>query len=350
LIEVQRSLGPQEALAEYAIGFDEVLAFVVRNDGVDVVRIDATPEELRSKVGVLRQAILRGKENPADDLWRASASSLYRELIQPLKPFLQGKSELIIAPHRFLYRVPFQALIDSAGRPTVEEYSILYVPSASFLVRSRAQQRGSLSKLVALAPEPELRFSKDEAEHIPQDLFSSRTMLVGSEATSDRLLAACREADVVHVASHAHMNNQFPFYSHIHCADRPLELFEVLQENIRPRLVFLSGCETGETVGAVEDEISSENSVSFPRAFISAGATNVIGSLWLADDETASLLARHFYGHLRSTAGSSTSSFPPPLALCLAEAQRQLIAASRVSGKKFHPFYWAPCYLVGDGR
>jgi CHAT domain-containing protein len=81
--------------------------------------------------------------------------------------------------------------------------------------------------------------------------------------------------------------------------------------------------------------------VSFPRAFISSGASAVIASLWLVEDETTASLMSKFYSNLARSKRIGES---------LVDAQRQFIAEAKSAGKPAHPFYWAPFFLVGDGR
>jgi CHAT domain-containing protein len=95
------------------------------------------------------------------------------------------------------------------------------------------------------------------------------------------------------------------------------------------------------SLGAVGGIPASHDLVSFPRAFLSAGAAAVIGSLWLIEDEATSRLMSAFYRNLSHNKAVSSA---------LIEAQRRFITDLRAPGKSAHPFYWGAFFLVGDGR
>ena len=56
----------------------------------------------------------------------------YKLLIAPVADLLEDR-EIIIVPHRFLYRVPFAALHDGSGKYFSEMYRIRIVPSLTTL-------------------------------------------------------------------------------------------------------------------------------------------------------------------------------------------------------------------------
>jgi CHAT domain-containing protein/tetratricopeptide (TPR) repeat protein len=344
---LQSVMGEDEVFVEYFIGFEEVLVFAARKGNMDLLKLSVKPEELRSVAGTLREAIVRGKDNGNDDIWKPTASLLYRMLLQPLldRTLIHPGSRLIISPHLFLSEVPFQALLDEQQRPSLMNFTISYVPSASMLAKIRNEKGDRTRAIIAFAPvESSLPFTRQEIQTIREKPIGSKKVFESSDATAERLLQSLESSSIVHVASHARINRRFPFYSHIQCADRRLELHEILRRPVSASLVFLSSCETGETVGAVSDELTSESVVSFPQALLIGGASNVVASLWLVGDKTTSSLVAHFYDNL-----AKGSPATPRFAESLTRAQRQLIEELRLSGKN-HPFYWAPFLLVGDGR
>jgi CHAT domain-containing protein len=69
--------------------------------------------------------------------YRALAASLYRELLGPAHELLRGKRTIVIVPDDFLWQLPFQALVDGAGRHVLEDYAVSYAPSLSVLYQMR---------------------------------------------------------------------------------------------------------------------------------------------------------------------------------------------------------------------
>ena len=92
-------------------------------------------------------------------------------------------------------------------------------------------------------------------------------------------------------------------------------------------LVVLSACETG-----LGKEVKGEGLMSLMRAFMYAGASSVVISLWNVNDESASDLMIRFYRNLKT--GMSKGE-------ALRQAQLETI------NDNGFPFFWAPFILVG---
>ncbi|SFV56076.1 FOG: TPR repeat [hydrothermal vent metagenome] len=92
--------------------------------------------------------------------------------------------------------------------------------------------------------------------------------------------------------------------------------------------MVLSACETG--VGKIEE---AEGVAGLGKAFINAGAKQVITSLWSVSDTSTALLMGKFYENIK--AGDSYSK-------ALRSAKKWMIKHN-----KSHPYYWAG--FVGSG-
>jgi CHAT domain-containing protein len=117
--------------------------------------------------------------------------------------------------------------------------------------------------------------------------------------------------------------------------DGRIEVHEVFGIPIVASLVFLSGCETGVGRAWSTDFAPGEDYATLSRAFLYAGARNVISTLWAVEDEGAAAFARQFYTRLPSET---------PVA-ALAGAQRAMIASVEFTA----PYHWAGYRLAGDG-
>lgn len=374
LSALQRVLRPGEVYVAYALGRthdifypliekDALHVVAVRSDTVASFSIDIPPETLENLIDLHGRTLFRGRDKPEDTVWRGSSHKLYTTLLAPLveRGLLQQGDALILSPHRVLHRVPFHALTTTpktqAPRFVIEDHVVSYVPSATFLVEARLRETMPFQSVLAVAPQGHsLPFSEVEINSIPEALFSDRKTMRNGEAQADRVLQELEHYDAIHLATHARMNQRFPLYSHIAFPDRRLELHEILRQDLQARLVVLSACETGRGVGLFGSDLSSEDLVSFPRAFLTAGAASVVASLWLVEDEATATLMEMFYHHI-STSCTESSAFQLiaqatpttcSLAEALARAQRQFL--SEASDARSHPFYWAGFYLIGDGR
>jgi CHAT domain-containing protein len=86
---------------------------------------------------------------------------------------------------------------------------------------------------------------------------------------------------------------------------------------------------------------ASEGTLGLQRAFLAAGAQNVLVSLWSVSDDATALLLNAFYRHWLDDLDS------PSKAEALRRAQEEVRGAS---GSRFHhPRYWAAFQLVGAG-
>jgi CHAT domain-containing protein len=116
--------------------------------------------------------------------------------------------------------------------------------------------------------------------------------------------------------------------------DGRLEVHEVFGLDLNAHLVVLSACQTGLGSGALADVPAGDDWVGLVRAFLYAGASNVLATIWPVEDRATAGLMETFYRYLES--GSSPS-----------EAMTLAKRASLSSAGTVHPFYWAGFILVG---
>jgi CHAT domain-containing protein len=139
-----------------------------------------------------------------------------------------------------------------------------------------------------------------------------------------------------------------PLLSHLELADGPLELYRIIGTQLRADLVVVSACETGYSVGMLGEITYGYDPVSFPQAFLAAGAGAVLSPLWIVEDEATAKLMGYFYGYLGDL-DSPEGGFPlGSYAKALAAAQRRFIQETEGVGSRNHPFYWAGFYLMGN--
>jgi CHAT domain-containing protein len=184
-----------------------------------------------------------------------------------------------------------------------------------------------------LVPLPE---SKKEVESIASILAKPSTILFGSDATEARFKSLpLAEYNVLHLALHGYVDEEYPDRSALIFAptrkpgneDGLLEIREIRSLHLNASLVTLSACDTG--VGPV-GEAGVANLVN---AFIEAGATSVVSTLWEVEDRSTEKLMTDFYQNLAEHKPKSTA---------LRQAQLDLMA------KGFGPSYWASFQLVGE--
>ena len=118
-------------------------------------------------------------------------------------------------------------------------------------------------------------------------------------------------------------------FSSLKLHDGWLLALDATQLNLHGALVTLSACESGRSQTLSGDEI-----VGLIRAFLGAGVSSLVVSLWLVQDETTAEFMHNWYAEMRK--GTS-------------RAESLKIAQLALKSKFAHPYYWAPFMIVGQG-
>jgi len=188
----------------------------------------------------------------------------------------------------------------------------------------------------------ELPATRREVAQIQDAYGDQATILLGAEATEEALASTAGTYDVIHLATYGVVNRTNPLFSYVELApgealDGRLEAHELSEVGLDADLVVLSACETGVASGSRADVPPGDDWVGLVRSLLSAGASEVIATLWRVEDETtADLMAEFYRGY---AAGAPTRD-------ALAVAQRQLLSDPETA----NPFYWAGFVLIGAGR
>ena len=339
--EVERDLPDNSALVEYVVGPQQIAIFVLRHDGLHATLVPSRAANLESKITLLRDLI----RHPESNDWELPARSLRRLLVDPIEKadWLHGANEIIIVPHGLLHYVPFAMLVRptrGGSRFLVEDYIVSYLPMAGALASFSAQ--ATAERLVALAPSvSKLQFTSDEVRAVAAAFGHHAIAIVGPQATETRFKNTAGNYDVIHFATHGFFNRANPLFSGVQLEpdaqnDGRLEVYEILGLHLRAHLVTLSACETALGSGYFTDIPAGDEFVGLTRAFLSAGASTVVASLWEVNDSSTAGLMRSFYLELPESSPS----------LSLAMAQRSMLHGDSAHR---HPFYWAAFISVGSG-
>ena len=338
--QVQRLLPDDTALIDYVVAPDIVAVFVLTANEMRAKALPLRAMDLRAKVELLRELLTR--KDSTD--WQKPAKSLRRALIEPLEQagWLEGMERLYLVPHAVLHYVPFAALSrrsKNGVRYLTEDYVLSYLPAATALAyrsKTKKPERG----LLALAPErARLKYAQEEARSIAE-IFAGRGLaLVGSGATESSFKRLAGQYEILHLATHGYFNKLNPLLSGMELEpdeheDGRLAVHEILGLRLKANLVTLSACETALGSGYFTEVPAGDDFVGLTRAFLFAGSTSLLASLWEVDDWSTLSLMRRFYRHLGH--GDKAEA--------LTEAQR---AAVRASGPYSHPYHWAAFVLVG---
>lgn len=347
---VRAALGDHEAVLHYTMTPDALIIFVARADRIQSLEVPVRPEDLASRIRLLRE--LWGSRDGMPKRGLPAAQGLHDLLIAPVAHagLMDGAERLIIVPHGVLEQLPFAALHDrSTERFLVEDHVIAYAPSAGaipVLREARGAARLDVAAVQSFAPFPiQLPGTRAEANMVLGAGAGGRVHM-GPRATEAQLRRALAGNGVVHVASHGTLNARNPMFSRIELArgsgasadDGRLEVHEVLGLRVNSPLVVLSGCETALVEEWTGNALRPAGIATLAQAFLQAGAGAVIATLWRIDDQGSAELVSRFY----RLAASGT------VADALAGAQREMIQ-DHDSGYA-SPYYWAGFVLSGDGH
>ncbi|HZW91029.1 MAG TPA: CHAT domain-containing protein [Myxococcaceae bacterium] len=358
LARIQGLLEPEEAMLSFQVWRPEPSLYspyregsswltLVTRDRAQAFRIpdaDVLEAQIRAWTGLLE------RRDGAD---RSPGGRLHEELLRPaLDALAPDVTRLIIIPDGPLHRLPFDALAPAGGGYVAERFQISVVPSASLWVRLRTTPRLPPGRILVLAdpsgPGAVLAVGRDsstmvgalahargEAEVAAASFPRGSELRVG-DAASEAVLKSARldGVSLLHLATHALSDVQNPERSAVLLApgsaaeDGRLEPEEIARLPLGGKTVVLAGCET--SAGRV---FRGEGVMSLARAFFSAGASSVVGTLDKARDDEAAEFFTSMYGAL----GRGTT---------IGEA---VVAAKREAIRRgAPPAAWAEVVLLGD--
>ncbi|CCQ65240.1 COG0457: FOG: TPR repeat [Crocosphaera watsonii WH 0402] len=253
----------------------------------------------------------------------------YQLLIAPIADLLpqDPNQKVIFIPHRELFEIPFAALQDKEGTYLIEKHTILTSPSIALLDltrQNRQQKQPSNESVIVGYPEMPTQFELlqpfIERDDIKNTLEEAQTIakkyntqaIIGKEATETLIKQKMPNAKLIHLASHGLLNtikyqeivnlpdklSKIPGAIALTPSDQDdglLTASEIIDMKLNADLVVLSACETG------RGDITGEGVNGLSRAFLRAGASNLVISLWKVPDDTTLDLMLEFYQQLETT-------------------------------------------------
>lgn len=345
---------------------DRVAGFVIRGDGqfrgVSVVMEGYDRESLRKDVKALQDKTLM-----VDTLRR-----LYEKLIEPLRSSLEGCTRLVVIPYSEFHLIPFHALCrDQDGCRTylLDENHISYAPSAKILrsVLNKPLSHDHSGSVAWANPHKDLPLARREAQTIAA-LFDWKIV---PEATRGDFDSGGLDAGIIHYSGHADGN---ALILHSSDGDNLYDTGDIFVSLNLPHasMVTLSACDTGKVRMGKTDEY-----ICLPSAFLHAGASTVICSLWSVSDTSTTLLMTKMYRLIQEGLGKAEALRQAQLWLKnpnnrrehLEELEKVLpwlrpaagkampdtarFGRAQLSTEKFlpqdlsHPYYWASFICTG---
>ncbi len=334
------------------------------------------------QIKYLRRKMQDGE--PATDALR----TLYKKIWAPLESELDGKKHVFVSPDGELNFLPFAALLGPDSRYLAENYTISYLASGRDLIRQSDTENEGASLFgdpafgEGVPPLPNTRKEVQAIAGMLGEKGKDTQIWLGGDATTQQLKSV-RRPDVLHLATHGY------FLSDIVSPDSLPEMRGAMQmaqsRLVSPgimasgmiknpmhrsllamagasgitdegepgegiitaeevggldlwgtRLVVLSACET-----AMGDAAAGEGVMGLRRAFVQAGAQNLVMTLWPVEDEkTADLMIEFYRRYLEH--GNATRA--------MTETQRDIINQARENNEDLHPRDWAAFVVSVQGN
>ncbi|GAC1379257.1 MAG: CHAT domain-containing protein [Ktedonobacteraceae bacterium] len=337
--QLRQHLFHNQVLLAYFLHKEKLVIFATTSEHITTHEIPDGAKQLKRLLPLLHAHLQLGGKSNQHQLSQQQAilamlHKLYNLLIAPVAALLPPASGyLTIVPYGPLHNLPFHALHDGSHF-LIENFQINYLPASSLLNPSPKDDPG-------VAFQAPLIFGYSAHGHLQRALEEAKTldnMLNGrcyleDEATIARLIKEAPGSPIIHLATHGHCRLDAPNFSAVLLADGRFNAIDAFSLDLQKcELVTLSGCETGLALSGGGDE-----QLGLGRAFLAAGTSSLVMSLWPVEDNATGELMQKFYQHLLQ--GESKVE-------ALRNAQCSLI--QQPEAMYSHPYYWAAFRLVGD--
>jgi len=380
---VQFALEEDQAVISYFTADTVLYSFLITKDKLEVSE-SGIGEDFQDQI----TGMYKGITLQLDEDYIENAQQLYT-LLMPFQ--LDDKiGHLIFVPDGRLVSLPLEALLSESLDPhrdkdlshlpyLLKDYRISYAPSVSIFHQQKSTvselDQTQVNRIMALAPvfedqvlanetsraylEPiddkqrsfmlngqsvsSLPATKDEILSI-QEVFLANDIPAMSYLTSSATEAQIKREEVakskyLHIATHGFVNESHPDLSGLMFYPDPssqedgiLAAAEVYSLRLSADLVSLSACETG--IGKLT---TGEGILGLSRAFLYAGAKNLMVSLWkVADRSTAQLMGSFYREHLNNREKN--------YAYALRQAKLNMISSENFNA----PYYWSAFVLIGE--
>ena len=283
-------------VVEYSVLPDHLIIWVINGEHIftSVQTIDR--QDLRKKIARLAT-------NRSDEIaFHASLAQIYQLAVQPVRSHMGQR--VVFVPDDDLYRVPFAALTDHQANFLMERHEISIAPSLAFLTATEPTKPRSREVVLIAAGTgqseqyPPLPAVRREMEKL-RSIYRAAAVLEGAACTKAAVTASMERGGIIHFAGHAKQTPPPEDPALVLAAEGTdtgfLYPHEILRLSLhRTSLIVLGGCATA------DGPIGSEGALSIARAFVGAGAAEVVATLWEIDDEeTSNLLVRFHREHAR---------------------------------------------------
>lgn len=369
---IQERLEPGTLLLQFHAFDDALICWAITNSGAEMEHRSVPTPMLTAHT----QRFVRALADPGSTAEeRAAAAAPLRGLLEPFAETIDDHRRLVIVPHGPLAALPFHAL-PFGDSDLATTHVVSYLPAASVVPRSDAAARtfgrGATTLVLgdpAYAPGRLRGLPGAAVEAVAIAQLRGVDALVGGHAERLTVMDRLAGAQVVHLATHGLLHEGAPYSAELALAgDASLTVPDLMGLDTTIDLAVLSACDSGRGRATAAGDV-----IGLTRALMSAGARELVVSLWPVDDQLACLTMVRFHEQLLTPvppAEALTAATRAVRAMSRAEADAEYAALRATAGGEAaggvrsardirpdrpaprrddpgHPAFWAPFVHVG---
>jgi CHAT domain-containing protein len=370
LKDIAKITGKSRSYVNYILSDTLLYIFVANSRYREMLTIPVDSsffKSVRQFRGYLTYPKVQGDVRGDFEAYKTTGFMLYKVLIEPVRKYLVN-GKLLISPDNILSYLPFESLLTSPESKgdmiyrnlhyLLFDFDISYTYSATYLRELAHNNKKFSHYTAAFAPDyndsiniqpflvhrqagglelNDLPYARKEAEYISR--ITKGKLFLGGDATESSFKNESGKFDMIHLAMHTIINDNYPMQSALifshkknETEDGFLNTYEVYGLPLKARMIVLSSCNSG--TGRL---YSGEGILSLARSFIFSGCQSVVMSLWEIEDKSGTDIVKLFYDNLKK--GYSKS-------MAMKKARIEFIR--NADQLKSHPYHWSTLVIYGD--
>ncbi|MCH2043792.1 MAG: CHAT domain-containing protein, partial [Saprospiraceae bacterium] len=374
--EVQKLLDDKTLLLEYTLSDSTVHIFSVTNKEIKWLQQKIDPQEFKTNIKQFHRTLsnyilLTNDPYKSYQNYTQLAHWFYQNLLASALKDQTDIEDIIIITDGELGHLPFETFLVKAAPEKetsykeldylLNTYNVSYNYSAILWKQNIETPPSANNKQIfALAANYNIRLNsaiatrivtdtmiRSQLENLPnarKEVETLQTYFKGffaydTLASEKTIKQNISDYAVIHLATHGLLNQKRPMLSSLALTEDSdsfennfWQAHEVSKLDLHANLVILSACETG--YGKFE---RGNGIASLARAFMYAGSTSLIVSLWRVNDASTAILMQNLYENLADKM---------PIDKALRQAKLQYI--QRVDNTAAHPAFWSPFIQIGN--
>jgi CHAT domain-containing protein len=375
--EIQALLDDKTALLEYVVGDSKVYIIYLDNKNLRLLEHTVSKTELTLKIKELHYVLSNYdfiiKNGPkAYETYAKNAHWFYEKLVASALKKSKSIEKLIIVTDGELGFLPFESfLVEQAPQIQtdyhklhylINDYQISYNYSTTLWKSNKdATKNNNNGQLLAMASNYDIKMDSSKIDwRLPahqrlrallnplpaarkevEVLAEEFSGFFGLDSLASEKIFKEKAGDfaVIHLAMHGILDTKGPILSSLGFTEDGdslennfLHAYEISKMHLNSDLVVLSACETG--YGRFE---KGNGIASLARAFMYAGASALIVSLWQVNDYTTSKIMKNLYDNLSNGMKKDEA---------LGHAKLQYMKSAK--GILAHPAFWSPFIMMGN--